>query len=131
MQQAVRLPARRILMRARLSVVLVTTCLTTSLSAQANLPAPWDSVGRVLQAGGISVGGYYRYNLPRRDITLRWNDVTVAAALGLGAWAGFGGEPGDAIMMGDLVLTASEVGPVEAELARQRIDITAVHNHLV
>ena len=99
--------------------------------AQANPAAMWDSVGRLLQAPGTETGGYHRYNLPRRDITLRVGDVTVATALGLGAWAGFSGEPGDATMMGDLVLTSAELGPVLAEFARQRIDVTAVHNHLV
>src|SRR2546430_15099891 len=33
--------------------------------------------------------------------------------------------------MGDLVLTSGEVKPVLAELARQRIAVTAIHNHLI
>jgi hypothetical protein len=33
-------------------------------------------------------------------------------------------------MMGDLVLTSDELKPVLAELARQRIAVTAIHNHL-
>jgi hypothetical protein len=55
----------------------------------------------------------------------------VAPALALGAWAGFSGDPKDATMMGDLVVTSGELGPVLAQLAGQRIDVTAVHNHLV
>jgi hypothetical protein len=98
--------------------------------AQATRAAAWDSVGRVLQTPTVETGGYYRYNFPRRDITLRVGDVTLAPALALGAWAGFSGEPDDATLMGDLVLTASELGPVLAELATQRVDVTAVHNHL-
>src|SRR6266581_545 len=35
------------------------------------------------------------------------------------------------MMMGDLVLTSPEVRPVLAELARERIEVTAVHNHLL
>jgi len=54
----------------------------------------------------------------------------VAAALALGTWVGFSGEPTDATMMGDLVLTAAELKPVLAELARREIGVTAVHNHL-
>ncbi len=104
--------------------------LPTPARAQSGLGQPWDSIGHILKAPGLSVGGYYRYNLPRRDIPLRVKDVTVSPALALGAWAGFSGEPGDAAMMGDLVLTAQELGPVLAELARQRVEVTAVHNHL-
>ena len=94
------------------------------------LGAAWDSVGSVLKTQGMLTSGYHRYNFPRRDITLRVGDVTVSPALALGAWAGFGGGPNDAMMMGDLVLTTDEVKPVLAELSRQRLDVTAIHNHL-
>lgn len=96
-----------------------------------SLSPPWDSVAEILQAPGTAAGGYYRYNLPRRDITLRVGDVTVSPALALGSWAGFGGAPRDVTVMGDLVLTAGEVKPVLAALAHERLDVTAVHNHLV
>lgn len=99
-------------------------------SAQSNLEAGWDSVGSILQAPGTLTGGYRRYNLPRRDITLKLGDVAVAPSLALGAWAGFGGTPANAMMMGDLVLTTAELKPVLAEFARQRVDVTAIHNHL-
>lgn len=99
--------------------------------AQQQSGAVWDSIGRTLGTAATSASGYVRYNLPRRDITLRIGEVTVAPALALGAWAGFGGDPADATMMGDLVLTAAEVRPVLAELASQHIAVTAIHNHLV
>ena len=98
---------------------------------QAGNGAAWDSVGRVLQTPAVFGGGYYRYNLPRRDLTVRVADVTVAPELALGAWAGFSGEAAEATMMGDLVLTGAELRPVLAELARQHIEVTAIHNHLV
>ncbi len=34
-------------------------------------------------------------------------------------------------MMGDLVLTSTELAPALGELSRQRIAVTAIHNHLV
>jgi hypothetical protein len=100
-------------------------------SAQTPLGAPWDSVGHILQTSGSATGGYYRYTWPRRDVTLRIGDVTVSPTLALGAWAGFSGDATSATVMGDLVLTGGEVKPVLAELARQRIAVTAIHNHLV
>src|SRR5438552_645456 len=103
----------------------------TPLFAQQAPGAVWDSVGRILGTAPASAAGYVRYNLPRRDLTVRIGDVTVAPALALGAWAGFSGEPNDATMMGDLVLTAAELGPVLAELAHQHIGVSAIHNHIV
>ena len=99
--------------------------------AQGNLGPSWDSVATVLQTSGAFAGGYYRYNFPRTDLTVRIGSVTVATGLAFGSWAGFSGEPGHATVMGDLVLTASELPPVEATLASRGFDITAVHNHLV
>lgn len=110
-------------------------CLLVGLGMHplpAQAPAtPWDSVAKILRAPGMVTGGYHRFNFPRRDITLRVADVTVSPALALGGWAGFSGEPGDATVMGDLVVAAAEVKPALAELARQGLDVTAVHNHLV
>lgn len=104
---------------------------SASNSSAQTLPTPWDSVGRILRTSGTATGGYYRYGWPRRDITLRIGDVTVAPAVALGAWAGFSGDPGDATMMGDLVLASGELKPVLAELGRQQIAVTAIHNHVV
>lgn len=115
---------------ATAAVGLLALSLPLTAIAQAPLGPSWDSVGSVLKTQGMLTGGYHRYNFPRRDITLRIGDVTVSPALALGAWAGFGGAPTDAMMMGDLVLTTAEVKPVLAELSRQRLDVTAIHNHL-
>ena len=114
----------------KLVTALIALALPLAASAQAPLGGAWDSVGTVLKAPGSLTGGYYRYNLPRRDITLRLGDVTVSPALALGAWAGFGGTASDAMVMGDLVLTYAELKPVLAEFARQHLDVTAIHNHL-
>lgn len=112
-------------------ISLLLCALGMTAQAPAPVPAPWDSVGKILKASATSTGGYFRYGWPRRDITLKIADVTVAPALALGAWAGFAGEPTATTVMGDLVLLPAELKPVLAELAGQRIDVTAIHNHVV
>lgn len=116
---------------AYLVALLVLGASPAVAAAQTPLGAPWDSIGKILRTSGTLTGGYYRYGWPRRDITLRVGDVTVAPALALGAWAGFCGEPATSTIMGDLVVTADELKPVLAELANQRIGVTAIHNHIV
>src|SRR2546426_3104000 len=117
--------------RAILVTLLVAGSFPVVGVGKAPLGARGASVGRILQPSGSAPGGYYRYTWPRRDVTLRIGEVTVSPALALGAWAGFSGDAADATVMGDLVLTSGEVKPVLAELARQRIAVTAIHNHLV
>ncbi len=117
-------------MTARIAALLVSATLAIPVSLRAQETA-WDSVSRVLGTPDDFAAGYHRYNLPRRDLTLRVGDVAVASTLGLGAWAGFSRTPDDATLMGDLVFTSSEVRPVLAELVRDGIEVTAVNNHLI
>ncbi|HEY2824102.1 MAG TPA: DUF1259 domain-containing protein [Gemmatimonadales bacterium] len=113
----------------RVTVALVIAA--SPLSAQAGAGQPWDSIGKVLGAAPQSTGGYYRYNFPRRDITLHVGDVTVAPQLALGTYVGISGSADDATAMGDLVVLPSEIKDVLAELSRQHVGVTAIHNHIV
>ena len=92
-------------------------------------PDAWAEVGRILRTENVSSTPYHRYNLPRADLTLRIGDID-ASTFGLGAWVGFAGDAAAATMGGDLVVTSDELGPVLAELERQQIGVTAIHNHL-
>jgi len=113
--------------------MLLAVLAGTARPAVAQLPlAPvWDSVGTILQTPALPADGYVRYSLPRRDLVVRLGNVPLAVPLAAGAWAGFAGTARDAMVMGDLVVTAAELGPVEAELLRQRFDLSGVHDHLV
>jgi len=116
---------------SRCLIAMLLTAVSPYVTRAQSAPGTsWDTVGSILQAPGTLTGGYHRYNLPRRDITLRMGDVTVSPSLALGAWAGFSGTSTGAMIMGDLVLTNAELKPVLAEFARQRLDVTAIHNHL-
>jgi hypothetical protein len=78
----------------------------------------------------VDAGGYVRFNFPRKDLSVRVGDVAIPAPFALTSWVGFDGSPDSASAMGDLVVTAAELRPVLAELARQSVEVTAVHNHL-
>ncbi len=92
---------------------------------------PWDAVGAALGARAVQTGATYRYAFPRTDLTVRIGDVTVEPAIALGSWAGFGVMGGDTVVMGDLVVTTGELGPVLQQLATDGIAVRAIHNHLV
>jgi hypothetical protein len=87
-------------------------------------------VAAQLQSPVVDAPGYRRFNFPRRDLTVRVGDVTLAPGLALGGWVGFAGEPGAAMLMGDLVVTAAELPAVMEALVGGGIEVTAVHNHL-
>ncbi len=90
----------------------------------------WSQVAATLKSGGAFVNGHHRYAFPRRDLQVKVGDVPIEPELALTSWVGFAGDPGNAVMMGDLVLLDRELGPVLAALAPQQIDVNAIHDHL-
>ena len=57
--------------------------------------------------------------------------VPINPVLALGSWVAFKKIGNEAVVMGDLVLTESEVGPVMWSLQESGIEQTALHNHLL
>jgi Domain of Unknown Function (DUF1259) len=111
-------------------LVLALLVLTRSVSAQQPLDQAWKDIATILQSPPVDAGGYVRFNFPRKDLAVHVGDVAIPASFALTAWVGFDGTPDSATAMGDLVVTAAELGPVLAELTRQSVEVTAVHNHL-
>jgi len=93
----------------------------------------WASVGAALGKPGTELpGGIYRVGLPRTDINATLDGVELKPGFALGSWLAFSKMGKDsAMVMGDLVLTMDEVGPVMAKLVTGGIQITALHNHLL
>src|SRR3989442_766753 len=106
--------------------------LALALPASAQTPATWNGVDSALGRSGTLQGETYRVGFPRNDLHVTVGAVTVRPALALGSWVAFKQTKDSvAMLMGDLVLLESEVGPVVDALQRGGIDQTALHNHLV
>ena len=87
-----------------------------------------DAMGR---QGQDQPDGAHRFNMPRSDLKVTANGVEIKPGLALGSWAAFQMMGNHSDVMGDLVLTESEVGPVMQKLVDSGIEITALHNHLL
>jgi hypothetical protein len=117
---------------ARLGVTTAALLLATGLipAAAQSGPTIWDSVSTILRVPPAAAAGYHRFNFPRRDLTVRVGDVTVSPALALTGWAGFSGDPGASMVMGDLVVLPSELPGVVTGLLTRGFEVGAIHNHL-
>jgi biotin operon repressor len=76
-------------------------------------------------------GDVYKFALPRRDMKVVKDGVTVAPGLALGSWIAFKKMGNEAMVMGDLVLSEEEIEPVMLKLQQQGIEQTSIHNHLL
>jgi Domain of Unknown Function (DUF1259) len=94
--------------------------------------ADWAAVDQALgRKGAQQPGGVMKYSFPRSDLQVTANGVQIKPALALGGWIAFKEMAGEAMMMGDLVLTEDEVGPVMRALQQKGVEQTALHNHVL
>jgi hypothetical protein len=108
--------------------ILATAALGSVAHAQ---EIDWKKVDEALGKTAAVSGEVHRYGLPRTDLNVTLDGVTIKPAFALGGWAAFAPMHGQAMVMGDLVLLETEINPVMAKLLEGGLDITAVHNHLL
>src|SRR5215470_6656373 len=117
-------------MRAVQSIVAFTFVVIVSGAGNAQ-EIDWKKVDGVLGKAGAVSGEVHRYGFPRSDLQVSVDGVSIRPALALGAWVAFEPAHGQAMVMGDLVLLETEIGPVMTKLLQSGIEVTAVHNHLL
>src|SRR6266446_3194501 len=76
-------------------------------------------------------GEVYKFALPRKDMKILKDGVTVAPGLAQGSWLAFKKMGSEAMVMGDLVLSEEEIEPVMLKLQQEKIEQSAIHNHLL
>ena len=115
-------------MRAMMSLAsLSLLCAAHATAAETD----WKKVDLVFGRTAAVSGAVHRYGLPRSDLKVSLDGVQLKPGFALGGWVAF--EPmGDAtMMMGDLVLTETEINPVMSKLLSEGLHVTALHNHLL
>jgi hypothetical protein len=93
----------------------------------------WSSAvdAELARPGNLQADSTYKFGFPRSDLDVRIGSVKLMPALALGSWVAFlPTGPMQAMVMGDLVLTESEIGPAMRALQGAGIEQTALHNHL-
>src|SRR4051812_30309058 len=116
--------------RIWLPLLLLFLLPVTSTFAQQS--ASWKSVDDAMgRQGQDQPDGAHRFAMPRSDLKVTANGVEIKPGFALGSWAAFQITGTHSEVMGDLVLTDSEVGQVMQKLVDSGIEITALHNHLL
>jgi hypothetical protein len=91
----------------------------------------WPQVDAAIGKKAAVAGSVHKYGLPRSDLHVTLDGMAVKPGLALGGWIAFEPTGREAMMMGDLVLTETEINPVMQALLASGVEITAVHNHLL
>jgi hypothetical protein len=80
---------------------------------------------------GAEKNGEYKITVPQNDLHIVVDGFKIIPPMGLGSWAAFTPCADSAMVMGDIILTETDLAPVQQEVIRQGFAITAIHNHFV
>jgi hypothetical protein len=117
-------------MKTRLALLTLLAAAALPALAQA-ADIDWKKVDTALGKPAVVSGDVHRYGLPRSDLKVTLDGVSIKPALALGGWVAFAPMGGEAMVMGDLVLLETEITPVMTKLLDGGLDITAIHNHIL
>lgn len=88
-------------------------------------------IERTIGIKGKSNHGEYKITVPQNDLSVEVDGFKIIPAMGLGTWIDFAPSPDGAMIMGDIVLTETDLKPVQQEVIKQGLTITAIHNHFL
>jgi hypothetical protein len=80
---------------------------------------------------GKSNKGEYKITVPQNDLNVEVDGFKIIPPMGLGTWIAFTPSPGGAMIMGDIILTEIDLKPVQQEVIKQGLTISAIHNHFL
>jgi hypothetical protein len=128
----------------RLNNVLVRSLIIIILSTSHVLAQPKTSKGKqnikpldtlviehMIGIKGKANNGEYKITIPQNDLSIMVDQFKIIPAMGLGTWIAFTPSPEGTMIMGDIIITETDLKPVQQEVIRQGLTITAIHNHFV
>jgi len=116
---------------ARWNLVRIGFLLLVCCGCVAQTASYWKTVEDAMgRSGQMQAGDVIRFGMPRKDLHVMLDGVAIKAGLALGSWAAFMKTEHSAMVMGDLVLTEDELGPVMRKLEEGGIEVSGIHNHL-
>ncbi len=89
------------------------------------------TIERVMGMKGKTNNGEYKITIPQNDLSVEVDGFKIIPAMGLGTWIAFTPSKNGAMIMGDVVITETDLKPVQQEIIKQGLTITAIHNHFV
>ena len=94
-------------------------------------PLDIASIEKITGMKGKENSGQYKITVPQNDLNVTVDGFKIIPAMGLGSWIAFSPSSEGAMIMGDIILTETDLGPFEQEVIRQGLTISAIHNHFL
>jgi len=115
---------------AKLCSVAALLLYTSIVFAQTNA-LDTTAIERIIGIKGQSNNGEYKVTVPQNDLSVEVDSFKIIPAMGLGTWIAFTPANRGTMIMGDIVLTESDLKAVQQEVIKQGLTISAIHNHFI
>ncbi len=89
------------------------------------------AIEKAMGIKGKSSHGEYKITIPQNDLNVEVDGFKIIPPMGLGTWIAFTPTAEGTMVMGDIILTETDLKPVQQEVIKQGLTITAIHNHFV
>jgi hypothetical protein len=89
------------------------------------------TIERIIGIKGKSSNGEYKITIPQNDLSIEVDGFKIIPSMGLGTWVAFAPSREGVMLMGDIILTENDLKPVQQEVIKQGLSISAIHNHFV
>src|SRR5436190_23238497 len=112
-------------------IILFSNLISFSLAAQKMQPLDTSIIEKITGIKGKSNKGEYKITIPQNDLNVEVDGFKIIPPMGLGTWIAFTPSKDGAMIMGDIILTENDLKPVQQEVIKQGLTISAIHNHFV
>jgi hypothetical protein len=89
------------------------------------------AIEKIVGIKGKANKGEYKITIPQNDLNVMVDGFKIIPAMGLGTWVAFTPSGNGVMVMGDIIMTETDLKPVQQEVVKQGLNITAIHNHFV
>lgn len=120
-----------------LFISITALCQTTLSQGKQNKghrnikPIDTTAIERIIGIKGKSNNGEYKITIPQNDLDVKVDGFKIIPAMGLGTWVAFTPTKNGVMVMGDIVVTETDLRPVQQEVIKQGLTSTAIHNHFI
>jgi hypothetical protein len=94
-------------------------------------PLDIATIEKITGMKGKENKGQYKITVAQNDLNVMVDGFKIIPAMGLGSWVAFTPSSEGAMIMGDIILTETDLAPFQQEIIRQGLTITAIHNHFI
>lgn len=120
-----------------LFMVIMALCQTTIAQVKQNKGSrhikliDTTAIEKIIGVKGTSNNGEYKITIAQNDLDVKVDGFKIIPAMGLTTWLAFSPTKNGVMVMGDIVVTETDLGPVQQEVINQGLTSTAIHNHFV